>query len=219
MHMSQLQGVGIAQGKGHGLRNQPPVRKLQTKSIRHLLHHQTAFLVAIVPRQHLPAGDGAVFRAVRLDIRHGHALPSPGMIDQKLRVHTEHLIERVLVRLRHILHGQKPQASQTVHRTPPDPPEIRQRPVLPQGLTVQLLGQKADMILRMLCRNVQRHLCQIQVRPDPRRRRYSGLPLHILHDRHSKLPGGHSIHAQVIRHIQKGFVNGIDMDVLLRHIS
>ena len=219
MHMSQLQGVGIAQRKSHGFRNQSTVRKLQTKSVRHLLHHQTAFLVGIVPRQYLSAGNGAVFRTVCLDIRHGHAFPSPGMIDQKLRVHAEHPVKRVLVRLRHVLHGQKPQASQAVHRSPSDPPEIRQRPVLPQGLPIQLLCQKTDMILRMLCRNVQRHLCQIQVRPDSRRRRYSGLSLHILHDRYGKLPGGHSIHVQVIGHIQKGFINGIDMDVLLRHVS
>ena len=219
VHMSQLQGVGKAQGKGHGFRNQPPVRQLQTERVRHFLHHQKTLFVAVVPRQYLPAGNGAAFRAVCLDVRHGHALPPPGVIDQKLRVHAEHLIKHVLVRLRHILHGQKPKASQAVHRAASDPPEIRQRPMLPQGLPVQLFRQETDMILRVLGRNVKRHLRQIQVRSDPRRSRYPRLPPHILHDRYGKLPGGHSIQAQIFRHIQKGFVDGIDMDILLRHIS
>ena len=169
----------------------------------------------IIPWEDLSAGYGIGLRLIRFDVRHRGALPPPRVVDQKFRIHTEHPVQQRLVRLGDLPHSRDPCTGQPVHGPFPHFPEIGQRFMVPQRHPIGLLAQYPDVVLHMLRRDVQRHLCQIEIGPDPGSRR---IFQDVLHHPDAQLFRGHLIHLQIIRHIHKNFVDTVNVDILLRDI-
>ena len=102
-------------------------------------------------------------------------------------------------------------------------PEIRQRAVVPQqipiGLLVQLRNADTIFVCRdVLCHNVHRQLCKVEVGADACRCGDAGIGQHLPHHGHGKLVGAHVVIGQIARHINKNLVDGVGVDIRRGHI-
>ena len=154
-----------------------------------------------------------------MDVLHGDGLPSPCVVDQKLRVHTELPVEGLLVCLRDPAHGADPETLKPGSRPFPDAPEIRERLVIPERLAVGFLVQYPDEIVCVLGCDVQRDLGQIQVRTDPAGGTHPDASGHLVHQEQRHLFRRLPVPLQIARNVQKGLVDGIDVDVLRGDVS
>ena len=70
----------------------------------------------------------------------------------------------------------------------------------------------------MLCCDIQGYFGKIQVRTDAAGGRKAGGVTDVLKDAKGQFPGCKAVHRQIIRDIQKGFINGIYVNILFGRI-
>ena len=176
--------------------------------------------------QHLSGGEAAALRAVGFDVPDRAGLPAPGVVDEQLGVYAEHAVERLRVReteARHVAHRIKPAGGEPFGVARAEPPEVRQRLVIPEQLAVAALGQlrNADAVLvrrTLFGPDVHGDLAQIEVRADPRRGGDAGGAEHVLNDAHGKIMRGLMAHAEIHRRVDEDLIDGIDVDILWRDV-
>jgi len=173
-----------------------------------------------------------VFRLVRLDIRDRTRLIPPGMVDQKFRVDTEHPVQKIFVII--IVFLSEGASGDIPHRvdspffqffrvSPAHTPEIRQRTVSPQISPVTHLIQFCDthsvrVRFDVLCHNIHRDLCKVQIRSDPRSRRNSGFFLHIPDHPCRQLMRRHMVCLKIGSQVDKDLIDRIGMDIFRCYI-
>ena len=150
------------------------------------------------------------------------------MIDQQLRIDSEHMVEKVFI----IIIGRLSQGApcdishciqslflQLLCVSAPDPPEICQRTVGPERPAVRHLIELRDphavLVRRDMFRpDIHRCFAQIQVRTDSRCRCDPCRLEHIQDHFPRQLPCRHLIGPQIRRRVNEHFIDGIDMDIL-----
>ena len=167
----------------------------------------------------LAARQAFALRAVRLDIGYGHGLDAPGMVDQDLCVHTKGLVERLFGMGRDLSHGMDAHMCKTARRASADAPEVRDGSVVPERLAIGALVELAKEVGAMLGRDVEGDLGKVEVRAQATGRRDARRSHHVFADPLPKLAGRAAIEPEVTRHVQKGLVDGVDMDVLGTHVA
>ena len=150
------------------------------------------------------------------------------MVDDQLGVDAEGFVEPVLAigverGTRNVAQSEKLQRLELLKDAFTDAPEIRQRAVcpelFPEGHLVERRDANAVLIgLGFLGFDVHGDLGEEEIGADARRRRDAGIVQHVAHHRHGQLVRRHAIGAQIIRHIDKNLVDGIDDNVLRRDV-
>ena len=124
--------------------------KIKYEQICHLPHDQPAFFVFVRPHQHLPLTEAVILRNISLHIGHSDRLPTPGVIDKQLRIHTEKppkerlAVIRILGAQCDISHCVHPVRRKLLGISASDTPEIGNRPVAPQLLPISHLVKFRD---------------------------------------------------------------------------
>ena len=212
----------IAHRQDDLVRHKALVHQVQGQRVRHLPHHQPGLLRPVGTGEHLAGAHTVVCGSVGLDIRHGAALPAPGVVDEELGVYTEQIVEQLLPlegAPGNIPHSVETQRSQLLLVAPAHPPEIRQGPVVPQKTAVAHLVQLRDaypMLIRrsMLGLDIHGHLAEVEIGADARRRDDTGLQEHVQDDLPGQLPGRQAVGIQIPRHIHHHLVDGVGVDIL-----
>ena len=222
----------IAHHQHHLIRHHTLLGQIQGQLIRHLPDDQAPLLIGIGPLQNLTGADAVGAGAVGLDIPDGAGLPAPGVVDEQLGIDPKNGIQQLLVVIilrpaqrapGDISHGKEPVLFQLPGVPRPHPPEVRQRPVIPQLLPVALLRQLGDahaVLIRrdMLGHNIHGHLAQIQIAADPGGGGDAGTAQHMLDHGHHQLPGGLAVEPEIGCQIHEHLIDGVDMDVLRGNI-
>ena len=178
--------------------------------------------------QHLSGGDAACGGPVLFDNIDCHRLPAPCVVDDQFGIDTKRLVQPLLHggvegSPRHIAQREQAHTLQLGGDAVTDAPKIRQRPVRPQQLSefhlIQLCDSHAVPVRPgPLCHDVHGDLGEEQIGADARRRRDARVVEHVAHHGHGHLVRRHAIGAQVIRHVDEHFVDGIHDDILRRNI-
>ena len=210
-------------------RDQPLFQELQGQKVRHLPHDKPRLFEGIGRMQHLAVSEAVFFRTIGLNLRNRAALLPEGVIDEKLRIDPEKAVEklRALAALLSesaagdVPHREEVLLLQLPLHSPPKPPKIRERAVVPElfpiGAKVQLRDPHTVLIrCRVLCDDIHRNLCEIQIRPDAAGRRDSALPEHLPDHPDRKRMRSDPIGRKIIRDIDENLVDRIDMDILFR---
>ena len=205
----------ISHGQYKLVRHQSLFYQIKDKHICHLPDHQPCLVKYIWTLQHLTGTKTTASRFIGLDRRHGTRFPSPGVIDQKFRIHTKKTIQQIfiviIIRSAHgtsgnISHGINAHFLQLSGIAPSHAPEIRQRTVVPEHLPITPLIQfrnphAINIRLCMLSPNIHGHLTQIKIRTDSRGSRDSCCHQNIKNDFHGQFSGRHLIKRQILRGI------------------
>ena len=89
----------------------------------------------------------------------------------------------------------------------------------PEGHLIEYCDANAVLIgFGFLGFDVHGDLGEEEIGADARRRRDAGIVQHVAYHRHGQLVGRHAIGAEIICHIDKNLVDGIDNDVLRRDV-
>jgi hypothetical protein len=202
------------------------VHQVERQRVRHLADHHSAFVRRIGTLQHLTAAQGVGLRLVGFDVVHRHRLPSPGMVDDELRVDTEHLVEQFLVvhrQPRELAHRIDADAAEPCDDATAEAPEVGHRLVVPQlpavAHLVELGNAHAVLVGRdMLGHHIHGHLAEIEVRADARSGGDARRRQHVSDHRHGQLMRRHLVGLQIVGDVGKDLVDGIDVDVLGRDV-
>ena len=181
-----------------------------------------------------------IFVAVFFYIRHGHRFDPPGVVDQDLAVDSKYLIKYPFVPLGprgDIAHRIQLAGLQTAGCPGSDLPEIRDRLMVPEkvaiGVLVQLCYPYAVFVRsRFLGDDVHGDFCQVKVSADARGGGNAGRAKNIPYHGHGHHMGGMDrytsclrltpgflfVKMQVGRAVDKYFIDGIDVYVLLRSV-
>ena len=208
------------------IRHQMLFHQIKNQGIRHLPHDKPCLISFICTLQDLTRTEAALFRLVCLHILHRAGLPAPCMIDQKLRVFSEKMIQQLFICFRasgHITHGIHTVCLQLFRIALPHTPEIRERSVRPKRSPVAHLIQQGDtntifISRNMLRHNVHRDLCKIKIGADPGRRCDARRLKDLLHDLLCKTMRRKPVHAEIIRHIHEHLIDGINDNILRSNI-
>ena len=149
------------------------------------------------------------------------------MVEQQSGVDTEGAIEPLLVPFRprgDVAHRVHSGGLEPARVARPEPPEIRQRPVLPELLAVALLVQLGNahavrVRLDPLGHDIHGDLAEIEIRADPGRRRDPGLPKHVRDHPPGQLPCRQAVGLQIGRCVNEHLVDRIDVNVLRGDIA
>ena len=223
----------IAHRQYHLIRRQPLFDQIEHEQIRHLLHNQPRLVKRIWALQHLSGADAAGHGAICVDICHRAGFIAPCVINQQLGVNAKQPIQQRFVQIgsrlsqraaRNIAHRKQAVRRQSPGCAASDPPEIRNRPMIPQLLSILPLIQFGNahpvrVRLHVLGDNIHRNLAQIEVCADARRRRNARLAQHRFDHLCGQLARGHAIRRQIARHVNKNLIHRIHADVLLRNIA
>ena len=162
-----------------------------------------------------------MLRLIRFYICNRTRFPAPGMIDQKFCIHTEHFIQKLFV-IKFILfsnrtsgnisHGIQSTLFQLFRIASSHTPKIRKRSVIPQRSAITHLIQtcKPETILirfAMLCHDIHRNLCQIQIRTNSSCRRNPGLLIDFPHYLSCKFFRCQPVSMQIIGNIHKNLID------------
>ena len=149
------------------------------------------------------------------------------MVDQKLGIHAEHVIQDFFIRntaSRHITHSDHSCRFQSLRISISYAPEVGKWPMRPQLPPVAhfiQFGNPHTVPIRgsLLRHDVHRNLGKVKVRPDPGSCRNPGLLQYLPHHLHRQLVRCHAIGLQVRSRIDKHLINGVDMNVFRRDIA
>ena len=217
----------IAHRKHYLVGHQRLAHQLQRQRIRHLAQHQKCLRRFIRTMQHLPRAQAADLRPVALHIGNRTRLPTPGVVNQKLRIFSEKTVQQLFIiyrTARYISHSIYASGLQLARVATADAPEIRQRPMLPQltpvALLVQLRNPHAVGIRRnMLGPHIHRHLRQKQISADACSSGNTRFAQNIQNNPHRQLPRRQAVKLKILRYIHKHLVHRIDDDILRCHIT
>ena len=116
--------------------NDVSFHQLQTPVEYHFRHNHPCFVIAVIPGQDLREGYGMALALIVFDIGDQTALSSPGMIDQKLCIDSEGLVQHILREGCNSTHGIDSETLQPCSRASCDLPEVCNRSMIPKGLSV-----------------------------------------------------------------------------------
>ena len=208
------------------IRDQPFLHQFQRQRIRHLPQNQLRLRRLIGMLQNLTGTQAVRLRPVSLHRLYGTGFPPPGMVNQKLRIFSKKAVEQFLVldrASRHVSHRIQAKRGQPFGIPPPDPPEIRDRTVGPEFSAVRHFIQLCDPNPVLICRDmlgphIHRHLAKIQIRPDSRRCRDSGLVQYVQNHSHGKVVGRQVIRFQIRGRIDEDLIDRVNNHILRRHV-
>lgn len=155
------------------------------------------------------------------------------MVYEKLGVHAEELVEQVLVSACvspgdrcpcDFPHRTQPHLVELAGRGTPHPPEVREGTMVPEQATIAHLVELGDA--RAICAggqvlgdDVHRDLGEVEIGADADGCRDARLREHVAHEHGGELMGRHGCRAQVARHVDEDFVDGVDVYVLGCHVA
>ena len=90
--------------------------------------------------------------------------------------------------------------------------------MIPQNPAIGFFIQYPNMILYMLCCDIQCNFGQIQICSNPGSRSNPGMFKNIFHDPYTQFLCRHLIHCQIIRYIHKHFIDTVNMDVFFGNV-
>ena len=154
------------------------------------------------------------------------------MVDEQLRVDTEHLIKQLLVAVFvrpadgafcDVAHRVDADGLELFGVASPNTPEVRQRTVLPElsavAHFVKLRNADAVFIRRnVLCHDVHGDLAEIEVCADARRGRDACGAQHIEDHGLRQFAGRHVVGFEVAGHVHHHLINGVDVNILGRNV-
>ena len=210
---SYIETVGIPHMECDGAGDQILLHQVQAQQIHHLLDDEQPLVKRVIAAQHLTAAQTVGVGSVGLDVSHGDGLPAKGMVNQKFGVDAEQVVEEVFVCFGDVPHGADAVWFQTSGGAGTDPPEIGERPVIPQLCAVAVFVQFPDKIFCVFGGDIQSDLGQIQVAAHAAGGADSGGTEDFGHDLLTQLAGGQMVKRQIVSHIHKGFVDGVDMNI------
>ena len=174
--------------------------KIKHKQLCHFFYNQTCFIIIIRFFEHLPWWQWIRARTVLLNIFNGGWFPSPSVINEKLRIDTERLIQHFLAVWHHrepcnISHREQAHSFQLSAVSTSDSPKIRKRSMTPQQFTVfhfiELRDTDAVLVSRyVFSYDVHRYFREIHIRSDSGSCRDTRSVKHLADHRHSKLVRG-----------------------------
>ena len=224
-----LQAFAVVPNIQHNLlRDHMLPNQIQHQQLRHFADNQPPFLKIIRALQYLPGGNTAGGRTILLDIRYRHRLPAPCVVNDQLRVDPKGFIKFIFADwiergTRYVAQGIKAHRFELFGDASADAPEICQRAMrpelFPKGRLIKRRNAHAVPVgLGLLGLDIHGDLGQKKIGADARCRRNAGIVQNVAHHRHGQLMRRHAVGTQVIRHIDKNLVDGIDDDVLRRNI-
>ena len=163
-------------------------------------------------------GDGVRLCPIVLDVLHRTGFPAPCVVDEKLRIDTELLIERLLGKMGDAAHGVDALAVEPRRDALCDAPEVGERRMIPQRLLKERLVEVPDAVGRLFRRDVERDLGEIQIGADARRGGDVRAPRDLFDEELHELLGRLFVDGQIVGDIEEALVDGIDVDVALVHI-
>ena len=154
--------------------DQFPVKKLCTGMIDHFGKNNAGLLIRIGFRKHLTVGKRMIGRSVILDIGHCYRLDPPGVVYQNFRVDPERFIKKLLIKKTaqgDVGHGFQACPFQFPRFACSDLPEIRQRLMTPEQISVTVFVQLRNSDTVLICRsffrdNIHGNLGQIEIGAD-----------------------------------------------------
>ena len=208
------------------------VYQIQRQQIGHFPHDQPRFVKGIGLLQHLAGADAVGGGAVGLDVRQRAGFPTPGVVDEQLRVDAEELVEKVLAVILSgaaqrtagdITHRVHSVACQLARNAAAYAPEVGQRPVRPElpaiAHLVKLRNAHAVLIRRnVLGADVHGDFAKIDVFADARRGRDAGVVQYVQYDAHGEFPRGQAVGLEIGRCVDEYLVDGIDVNVVWRDV-
>ncbi len=214
------------------VRHKPFFQQSKSKHICHLFYNQLRLFVFIRALQHLPGTYAVVARLIRFHVCNRAGLPTPGMVNEELRIHPEQLIKQFFIveiicpavgTPRDIPHSIQPMFLQFFGIPPADPPEIRKRAVVPKHMAVtrfvQFRNPRAVFVrFGVLSHNVHCNLAKVQICADADGRCNACCFQNIKNNRSGKLARRLPVKIKIIRHIYKHLVNRVNMDILWLNI-
>ena len=222
----------ISYSQSHLVCHKSFLYQIQRQQICHLMNYKSGLFTGVGALQHLAGAHAVIFRAICLDIRNRTGFPTPGMVDQKLRVHPEKLIQKLLIIIfsrfsqrtgGNISHGENPMGLQLLLISFSHAPEIRQRLMGPENLPVRHFIQRPDPHSVFIRRNMLRHnvhgdFAEIEIRADSRSGGDSRILKYIQDHFPRQLFRCHLICFQIMSGVDKHLINRIHMDILRRNI-
>ena len=201
--------------------------KVQGGAVRHFTHDNAGFFRAVGALQHLAGAEGAVLRLICLDEVDCAGFPAPGVIDEKLGIDTEQLVEQILVlegASGDVPHGKHAVAGELLRSSLSDAPEIRYGTVAPELSAVAHLVQLRDAhTVRVrggvLGFDIHRDLTQVEVGPNARGGCDSCLFQNRADHLHRQLMSSLFVEREIPGHIHHDFVDGVDVDILRRDVA
>ena len=124
----------IAEGQNYLICEHSLFKKTDGGGIRHFPDNDPCLFITAGARQYLTAAEGPGLGNIGFDQVDGTGLPPPGMVDQKLGIYPEQVVEEILVpdrTPRYISHGKHAVPGQTGRISPAHTPEIRDRTMSP----------------------------------------------------------------------------------------
>ena len=178
--------------------------------------------------KHLPRRQALGFGLVGLDCLNGARLVSPSVVDQKLGIHAEKLIqERFVASFEHTADGATCHVAHRKHSVGfkrscialANAPEVGQGTVIPKllavGDLVKLCNSYAVLVCgHLLCHNVHCNLGKIQIGSDTNRGGNSRCRQHVADEHTCKLMPCHSSGFEIARCINEHFINRVNVDIL-----
>ena len=154
------------------------------------------------------------------------------MVYQQFRVYAEQFIEQFFVVIAltvsdrascDIAHREHTMFGQFFGITMTDPPEVGNRPVVPQKTAVTHLikfrNTDAVFIRRgMFGHNIHGDLAQIQICAKTRRGRDAGLGKNVLYDLAGQFSCGQRIGIKVCGYVHKDFINRVNMNIFRSNV-
>ena len=185
----------IADGQRNLIGHQFLIHQIQCTGIHHLPDHQTSFVSRVGTFQHLTGADTAGGWCIGFNICNGAGFPSPRMVNQQLCIDTQHLVQHIFIVYRascHITHCKQSAICQPLCVAFSNPPEVGNRTVFPEGLSIAHLVQLCNphtMFIRryLLCYHIHCDLAEIQVASNPSRCRDTGGVQNIQNHPHGKV--------------------------------
>ena len=216
----------VAYLQGDGFRHQFLFREPEHQNLRHLPDDELCLIVGVWAGQHLPLADTVGAGLVAFDLLHTAGFIAPCVVNKDFCVYAKDLIQTIFSvdgKPCQVPHGVDAMSFQPLDGSGTGHPEIRQGSVVPQqipiGLLVQLCNAHAVLVRwNVLCYDVHRQLCKVEVGTDACRCRDAGVVQHLPHHGHGKIMGAHVIIGQIARHINENLVDGVGVDICRGHI-
>ena len=194
---------------------------------RHFLHDDPCFFEIVGLHQHLSRRKAPGFGLIAFDQVHCARFPAPCVVDQELRVDAEGLIEDVFTANAascDVAHCPYPHVLKLCRIAAADSPEVRERPVVPELITVahfiQLRNAYAVFIRRRFFgHDVHRDLGEIEVGADAGRGGDAGFVENVADHLHCQLPCCQVIGVQIGGGVDQHLIDRIDVNVFGRNVA
>ena len=151
---------------------------------------------------------------VRLDVGNGATFLAPSVVEQYAVVFAKQLVQQLLGHLRNAVHVKYAVVGKSRRSALGYVPKVGDGAVVPQRVAVDLLVQYANVVLGVLCRDVEGNFGKIQVATyaDGGGDVYSACDFVSQLD--GKLLSSHVVQRKVVRRIDEGLVDAVHVYVV-----